>query len=97
MIGNLVHYNCDGSKSIAIVTDFFRYEGKGTRAYSKGDVIVSVEWVKKSGGMPQSVSPNYFRYSDMSTDSGQDTNFWPVGWHAKSWYNLKYFKVISRV
>ena len=95
MIGNLVHYNCGGSKSIAIVTDFFRYEGENTRTYRNGDVLISVEWVKKSGGMPQSISPNYFRYSDMSMDNGRDTKFWPADWHTKRWYNLIYFKVIS--
>ena len=92
MIGDLLHYNSAGSKSIGIITDFFRYEGSPTRVCVKGDLLVAVEWVKKDI-IPSTITPSYYPEGPMARSTA---DFWPVDWENKKWYNLKYFRVISK-
>ena len=49
MIGTLLHFNSGGSKAIAIVVDYFRYDRKDSRSRTMqfGDIIVALEWIKK--------------------------------------------------
>ena len=93
MIGDLVHYNCGGSKAIGVITDWFRYE---PRANASGDraqcIYVSVEWIKKSRPMPQALGPRHYSPHERDEEIGK----WPEYWRTKPWYMLSTFKVISR-
>tara|TARA_R100000008_G_C3586713_1_gene173006 strand:- start:390 stop:686 length:297 start_codon:yes stop_codon:yes gene_type:complete len=93
MIGDLLHYNSAGSKSMGIVTDFFRYEGKQTRVVSPGDILVAIEWIRKETA-PSPITPDWYR---MGPESARDEDYWPVNWETKNWYNLRYFRVISKI
>ena len=95
MIGNLVHYNCAGSLSIGVITDMFRYEapkGRPGPGPYKNTLVVSVEWVKREGPLPQPLQPNI--YSEFSSS---DEEYWPANWQKKKWYRADVFKVISNV
>jgi hypothetical protein len=90
MIGSIIHYNCAGSKSLAIITDLFVYRGEINYRYRRGDTIISLEWISTDGQQPQGISP--IKYGGLD-----NTKFWKEGWERKKWYNLKHFKFISRV
>ena len=95
MIGNLVHYNCAGSKALGIVTDCFRYEGPGNRSFIKGDLIVSVEWVTHGEKIPSQLYPHQPWQPDAFEQALPDDAYWPVYWSNKKWYNMKFIKIIS--
>ena len=95
MIGSLVHYNCAGSLSVGVVTDMFRYEAPAPRPGPgpyKNTLLVSVEWVKREGPLPQSLQPSVY-----SEYTSSDEEYWPMNWQKKKWYRADVFKVISNV
>tara|TARA_R110000824_G_scaffold195992_1_gene378957 strand:- start:6375 stop:6692 length:318 start_codon:yes stop_codon:yes gene_type:complete len=96
MIGSLLHYNCASSQALGIVTAHFHYKGLGGRGFSGGDVLVAVEWVKKDKIMPQEASIIY-NWSPTGDIHGsyKEEEHWPENSNAKTWYNFKYFKVLS--
>lgn len=98
MIGSLLHFNSAGSKAMGIVVDYFRYDRKNSmnRAMQFGDIIVALEWVKKDSMMPSQVWPARSWGPDGDDHlSSSDLRYWPLDYEKKSWYNLKYFKIIS--
>ena len=98
MIGSLVYYNCVGSKSLGIVTDMFRYEAPGGRAFgalASNSLVISVEWLKKEGPLPQAVSPSTHPLGSHGFSVTGSESYWPIDWYKKKWYRADLFKVIS--
>jgi hypothetical protein len=98
MIGTLLHFNSGGSKAIAIVVDYFRYDRKDSksRTIQFGDIIVALEWIKKDERIPSQIWPaRSWNVDGHDHSSSVDLRYWPLDYEKKAWYNLKHFKIIS--
>jgi len=101
MIGTLLHYNSAGSKAIGVVVDWFRYDrpdkDNPNRYIQFGDVVVALEWIKYDDKMPARIYPSrtWVPPGAPERDPAADLGYWPIGCEKKSWYKLKYFRIIS--
>jgi len=95
MVGSLLHYNCAGSKELAICTHSFVYRGpKFTSRCAPGDVLVAVEWVTPAlrSKRPSGIVQNSF---DQTPTAKKSRAAYPTGEEYRVWYNFKWFKELS--
>jgi len=59
---------------------------------------VAIEWVKKDKLMPREAKPtfNWSPAGDIPRDYKEE-EYWPANSESKSWYNYKYFRVLSEL
>ena len=94
-VGDLVHYNCAGSKAVGIVVGTWEYQSRyghnnrrPTLRLNNGDYLIRVEWL--SEGLKPTA---YFPHS--RHDKGpKDVVYPPL--EEQTWYSGRFFKVISR-
>ena len=91
-LGDLLWYNCGGSKATALVLETFVYQGDTWSYIKDGDMIVRLAWVTK-GIMPKNVSWWGDAY-------GKECNLDQLGVKSfregQQWYPAKVFKLVSR-